>query len=205
MAMETEEDITVKETPEMDQDITVKETPEMDQDTMSIFDGPIPGASLTEELGSEIHERPPVYTDPDQAYEFLMTKIQSPDAFERIMISAKLDIPVELTVRAIVFSGWALGQYTHDIMLMLFPVIFDGVLDLLEEKNIDYIPLAERAEDDTLEEAMDELEKYENFKAGKDVDTEMVSEEIPEEEPKETSEEEPEMEIPDTGLMGRRE
>jgi hypothetical protein len=116
------------------------------------------------------------------------------------MISAKLDIPVELTVRAIVFSGWALGQYTHDIMLMLFPVVFDGVLDLLEEKGIDHIPLAERAEDDTLEEAMEELEKYENFKAGKDVDTEIASEEVSEE-PKE----EPELEIPDTGLMGRRE
>ena len=189
---------------EMEEDITVEETPEMDQDTMSMFDGPIPGSSLTEELGSEINERPPVYTDPDEAYEFVMNKIQSPDAFERIMISAKLDIPVELTVRAIVFSGWALGQYTHDIMLMLFPVVFDGVLDLLEEKGIDHIPLAERAEDDTLEEAMEELEKYEKFKAGKDVDTEMASEEVSEES-EEEPEEEPELEIPDTGLMGRRE
>ena len=189
---------------EMEEDITVEETPEMDQDTMSMFDGPIPGSSLTEELGSEINERPPVYTDPDEAYEFVMNKIQSPDAFERIMISAKLDIPVELTVRAIVFSGWALGQYTHDIMLLLFPVVFDGVLDLLEEKGIDHIPLAERAEDDTLEEAMEELEKYENFKAGKDVDTEMASEEVSEES-EEEPEEEPELEIPDTGLMGRRE
>ena len=189
---------------EMEEDITVEETPEIDQDTMSMFDGPIPGSSLTEELGSEINERPPVYTDPDEAYEFLMNKIQSPDAFERIMISAKLDIPVELTVRAIVFSGWALGQYTHDIMLMLFPVVFDGVLDLLEEKGIDHIPLAERAEDDTLEEAMEELEKYEKFKAGKDVDTEMASEEVSEES-EEEPEEEPELEIPDTGLMGRRE
>lgn len=189
---------------EMEEDITVEETPEMDQDTMSMFDGPIPGSSLTEELGSEINERPPVYTDPDEAYEFVMNKIQSPDAFERIMISAKLDIPVELTVRAIVFSGWALGQYTHDIMLMLFPVVFDGVLDLLEEKGIDHIPLAERAEDDTLEEAMEELEKYENFKAGKDVDTEIASEEVSEES-EEEPEEEPELEIPDTGLMGRRE
>ena len=145
-----------------------------------------------------------MYTDPDEAYEFVMNKIQSPDAFERIMISAKLDIPVELTVRAIVFSGWALGQYTHDIMLMLFPVVFDGVLDLLEEKGIDHIPLAERAEDDTLEEAMEELEKYEKFKAGKDVDTEMASEEVSEES-EEEPEEEPELEIPDTGLMGRRE
>ena len=189
---------------EMEEDITVEETPEMDQDTMSMFDGPIPGASLTTELGAEPHEKPPVYTDPDEAYEFLMNKIQSPEAFKRIMISAKLDIPVELTVRAVVFSGWALGQYTHDVMLLIFGPVFDGVLDLLEENDIPHIALAERAEDDTLEEAMQELEKYEKFKSGEDVDSEMISEEVSEE-PEEETEEEPEMEIPDTGLMGRRE
>ena len=189
---------------EMEEDITVEETPEMDQDTMSMFDGPIPGASLTTELGAELHEKPPVYTDPDEAYEFLMNKIQSPEAFKRIMISAKLDIPVELTVRAVVFSGWALGQYTHDVMLLIFGPVFDGVLDLLEENDIPHIALAERAEDDTLEEAMQELEKYEKFKSGEDVDSEMISEEVSEK-PEEETEEEPEMEIPDTGLMGRRE
>ena len=189
---------------EMEADITVEETPEMDQDTMSMFDGPIPGASLTTELGAEPHEKPPVYTDPDEAYEFLMNKVQSPEAFKRIMISAKLDIPVELTVRAVVFSGWALGQYTHDVMLLIFGPVFDGVLDLLEENDIPHIALAERAEDDTLEEAMQELEKYEKFKSGEDVDSEMISEEVSEE-PEEETEEEPEMEIPDTGLMGRRE
>tara|TARA_R100000664_G_scaffold61_3_gene167 strand:+ start:3609 stop:4187 length:579 start_codon:yes stop_codon:yes gene_type:complete len=189
---------------EMEEDITVEETPEMDQDTMSMFDGPIPGASLTTELGAEPHEKPPVYTDPDEAYEFLMNKIQSPEAFKRLMISAKLDIPVELTVRAVVFSGWALGQYTHDVMLLIFGPVFDGVLDLLEENDIPHIALAERAEDDTLEEAMQELEKYEKFKSGEDIDSEMVSEEVSEE-PEEKTEEEPEMEIPDTGLMGRRE
>jgi len=189
---------------EMEEDITVEETPEMDQDTMSMFDGPIPGASLTTELGAEPHEKPPVYTDPDEAYEFLMNKVQSPEAFKRIMISAKLDIPVELTVRAIVFSGWALGQYTHDVMLLIFGPVFDGVLDLLEENDIPHIALAERAEDDTLEEAMQELEKYEKFKSGEDIDSEMISEEVSEE-PEEETEEEPEMEIPDTGLMGRRE
>ena len=83
-------------------------------------------------------------------------------------------------------------------------MLYYNLLDLLEEKGIDHIPLAERAEDDTLEEAMEELEKYEKFKAGKDVDTEMASEEVSEES-EEEPEEEPELEIPDTGLMGRRE
>ena len=189
---------------EMEEDIAVEETPEMEEDTMSMFDGPIPGASLTEELGTEAHERPPVFTDPDEAYEFVMNKIQSPDAFERIMISAKLDIPVELTVRAIVFSGWALGQYTHEIMILIFGPVFDAVLDLLEEQDIEHIALAERAEDESLEEAMQELERYEEFKSDTSVDSEEAEEET-EAESEEELEEEPEVEVPNTGLMGRRE
>ena len=116
---------------EMEEDITVEETQEISQDTMSMFDGPTLRASLTTELGAEPHEKPPVYTDPDEAYEFLMNKIQSPEAFKRLMISAKLDIRVELTVRAVVFSVLSLGQYTHDVMLLIFGPVFDGVLDLL--------------------------------------------------------------------------
>jgi len=186
---------------EMEEDIAVEETPEMEEDTIGMFDGPIPGASLTEELGTEAHERPPVFTDPDEAYEFVMNKLQSPDAFERIMISAKLDIPVELTVRAVVFSGWALGQYTHEVMILIFGPVFDAVLDLLEEQNIKHIALAERSEDDSLEEAMEELERYEEFKSSTSVDSQEELEIESEEEP----EEEPEVEIPNTGLMGRRE
>ena len=186
---------------EMEEDIAVEETPEMEEDTIGMFDGPIPGASLTEELGTEAHERPPVFTDPDEAYEFVMNKLQSPDAFERIMISAKLDIPVELTVRAVVFSGWALGQYTHEVMILIFGPVFDAVLDLLEEQNIKHIALAERSEDDSLEEAMEELERYEEFKSSTSVDSQEELEIESQEEP----EEEPEVEIPNTGLMGRRE
>lgn len=198
MTMEMEEDISVEESPE------TEETPQVEENNMDMFDGPIPGSSLTEELGTEAHERPPVFTDPDEAYEFVMNKIQSPDAFERIMISAKLDIPVELTVRAIVFSGWALGQYTHEIMILIFGPVFDAVLDLLEEQDIEHIPLAERAEDESLEEAMQELERYEEFKSDINVDSE-EDEVEPEIEPEEESEEEPEVEVPNTGLMGRRE
>lgn len=198
MAMEMEEDISVEESPE------TEETPQVEENNMDMFDGPIPGASLTEELGTEAHERPPVFTDPDEAYEFVMNKIQSPDAFERIMISAKLDIPVELTVRAIVFSGWALGQYTHEIMILIFGPVFDAVLDLLDEQDIKYIALAERAEDEQLEEAMQELERYEEFKSDMSVDSEEAEVE-PEIEPEEEPEEESEVEVPNTGLMGRRE
>jgi len=133
-----------------------------------------------------------------------MNKIQSPDAFERIMISAKLDIPVELTVRAIVFSGWALGQYTHEIMILIFGPVFDAVLDLLEEQDIEHIALAERAEDESLEEAMQELERYEEFKSDTSVDSEEAEEET-EAESEEEPEVEPEVEVPNTGLMGRRE
>ena len=77
-------------------------------------------------------------------------------------------------------------------------------LDLLDEQDIKYIALAERAEDEQLEEAMQELERYEEFKSDTNVDSGEDKEE-PEIEPEEESEEEPEVEVPNTGLMGRRE
>ncbi|MGB1674112.1 MAG: ParA family protein, partial [Limisphaerales bacterium] len=45
---------------------------------MTMFDGPIPGASLTEELGSEPNERPPQYVVPDEALQYVKEQVSTP-------------------------------------------------------------------------------------------------------------------------------
>jgi hypothetical protein len=57
------------------------------------FNGPIPGASLTRELGSQPDERPPMYVDPTEAYDFLVDRIANPDVFKRIAVAAELGVP----------------------------------------------------------------------------------------------------------------
>ena len=196
MAMEMEQDVEVpQEEPTQEED--------MDQKMMTMFDGPIPGASLTEELGSEPNERPPQYVVPDEALQYVKEQVSTPEAFERILLAAELDIPIELVARAIVFSGWALGKYTHDVSMMIFGPVFGYMLDMLNEEGIEHIALADREEDPELEKAMLLLEEYQEFK-NKNSKEEPESEE--EEESEVVEEDEPEeSEVPETGLMGRRE
>ena len=132
----------------MEQDVEVpQEEPTqeegMDQEMMSMFDGPIPGASLTEELGSEPNERPPQYVVPDEALQYVKEQVSTPEAFERILLAAELDIPIELVARAIVFSGW-LWVNIHDVSMMIFGPVFGYMLDMLNEEGIEHIALADR-------------------------------------------------------------
>ena len=181
---------------EMEQDVTpVEDEMGMDESQQSMFDGPIPGSSRTGELGAETHERPPMIVDPADAFNYVMDRIESPKAYERIVIAAKMDIPVELVVRSIVFSGWATGVYTQDVMLLIFGPILDMTYTLLDRDGIDYVPLAKRAEDTRLSEAMEKLSEYEG----------MLEDPVEEEETEEAPVEEETEEVPETGLMGRRE
>jgi hypothetical protein len=170
---------------------------ETDDDSM-LMDGPIPGSSLTQELGSQPHERPPVYSDPAEAYKFIITGLTGEKAVERISLSAQLGIPAELIARSIVFSGWAQGYYSIDTMILIFGNVFELLLALLDKSGIEYEKLAPRKEDDRLEDAFKELERREKEMEVYDSKVEETSvdeEETPVEEE----------EVPTSGLMGRKE
>ena len=77
----------------------------MEDNDLVMFDAPIPGSSLTTELGSEPHERPAEIADPADAYEFIASGIIGEEAFERVAVAAEIGVPVELIARSIVFSA----------------------------------------------------------------------------------------------------
>jgi hypothetical protein len=170
---------------------------ETDDDSM-LMDGPIPGSSLTQELGSQPHERPPVYSDPAEAYKFIITGLTGEKAVERISLSAQLGIPAELIARSIVFSGWAQGYYSIDTMILIFGNVFELLLALLDKSGIEYEKLAPRKEDDRLEDAFKELERREKEMEVYDSKVEETS--VDEEESPVEEEE-----VPTSGLMGRKE
>tara|TARA_Y100001980_G_C14525930_1_gene301446 strand:- start:313 stop:918 length:606 start_codon:yes stop_codon:yes gene_type:complete len=201
MAMEMEQDVA----PEMEEETSLmeEEAPTEDLGPSPEFDGPIPGASLTGELGAEIHEKPPVFTEPSEAYRSVATRMQNEEAFKRIVVAARLSVPVDIIARSLVFSGWALGQYTSDVMLLIYGPIYQLMMKMLDYADVEYVPLSPDPEDDRLKEAMEELAELEELEGSpiKDTTDEII------EEPEEQTEEEPETEEPTEmgGLMGRRE
>lgn len=174
------------------------------------FDGPIPGASLTDELGSKPDEKPAVYADPVDAYEYLSDSLIDDEVFQRIAVASEIGVPVELTVRALLFAGWAEGKYSLDTMFYISVPILDLVLSLLEEGGVDHVPAAARKEDKSLEKAFKILkaqkEEINESLSDKDFeDDEMLDAEDIEEEEQEEIEEEDQDEVPSGGLMGRPE
>ena len=179
------------------------------------FNGPIPGASLTHELGSQPDERPPMYVDPTEAYEFLVDRIANPDVFKRIAVAAELGVPLELMIRPIVFSGWAEGYYTNDVMHLIVGPIFELTGKLLKKSGVDYIPLAPRKQDESYENLLDllykkreALEKSLDEPDDEDEQPEMMQEEVVSEPNDPVMDQEPaeeEVSAPSSGLMGRPE
>lgn len=162
------------------------------------FDGPIPGSALTGELGAEANERPPEFVDAEEAYADIASRINRPEAFIRLGLAAKQDIPVELIARSLLFSGWAMGKISHDVMLLILPDILELMSTMLDDAGIDHIVLANRKEDPRLREAIERVKEYESIIKPEEEDAEP-------EQTKEELEEEPEEDTaPVTGLMGNR-
>ena len=176
----------------------------MEDQLEEVFDGPIPGSSLTGEPGLEPNENPPEIVDAEEAYADIVDRISSSQSFIRLGLAAKQDIPVELIARSLLFSGWTMGKYSHDVMLLILPDIIEIMSVMLDDVGIDHIVYAKRKVDPRLLEALENVRK----------DEEGIQKEEEVEKPKEETEEEiedmdePEVEedvtTPTTGLMGNR-
>ena len=176
----------------------------MEENYNQDFNGPIPGASLTHELGSQPDEKPPMFSEPADAYEDLATRLVKEESFKRIAIAAELGVPMEIIARSLVFSGWAKGKYTIDTMYLIFGPVFELIMTMLDDSEIEYTALAKRKEDESLVKMMSILEKRKE-QIG-DIDSiKISSEESTLNEEEEKDEQEEEEDIPSGGLMGRPE
>lgn len=171
----------------------------MEDFNQGAFEGPIAGAALTHELGSQPDERPPVFADPEDAYEDMANRLLDEEAFHRIGVAAELGVPVDLIVRSLVFTGWAEGQYTVDTMYLIYGPLFELTMAMLDEDGVQYNAKAQRKEDEAFNSAIDLL----NEVRGDEEKDKTKLKEIEKEETEEPEEEE--AEIPRGGLMGRSE
>ena len=101
------------------------------------FDHPIPGQSLTDEPGKWAFEKPPEFTDVDDAVDYVVEQIsENPEAiekFEKLMITG---MPIESIVNTISFSGFSEGKWTPDIAELIKPPLSAFFVILAQEENI---------------------------------------------------------------------
>lgn len=161
------------------------------------FDAPIPGMSLTAELGGRPWQNKPKYSTVDETIDYYMERMSSEEFMVQLADILESGVPVTILANTIQMASVMDGIHTIDVGMLVLPMLMEMMMMIGDSAGIEY---DKGLEDPKKGEIRDSLfakliNKYE--KKVKSVDLDSVSEEVIEETNKE------EVKKP-SGLMARR-
>jgi len=145
-------------------------------------DGPIPGASFTEELGTAKWQKPPQITSPTEAFDYFIQILGKGENYEKVVFCMEEGLPIEGIADAIVNNMVAGGITTYDVALLMTPEVGRVLQAIGNKEEVDYILEIPRKIDTKFVEAKIKRLEEKN-KDTKEEEVEEVEEEV-EEEPK---------------------
>jgi hypothetical protein len=156
-----------------------------------LMDGPIPGQSLTTEIGARPWQQPAKFSTVEDTLEHYATKITDPKINDSLLDALEMGTSVASIAEIVVQSGAMEGIHTIDVSILVLPVIMELIAYVADEAEIDYnMGTEEPIEQDRIPEGKIAM-VMQNLKNKKP--------ELKEEEPIEMAEESP----PASGLMAR--
>lgn len=171
------------------------------------LDAPIPGMSMTAELGARPWQGPPQYTTVDEAIEYYLERMSSDEFNEQLIDVMEMGIPLTDLANTLQLGNVMEGVHTIDVGMLVMPVLIEMMMLIGDSADVDYDTGLEkkRRKDvtrDTLiakvsKELQQKLNKEKKDEPSKKLSIEDISDE-------ETMEEPQAEEVKPKGLMGRR-
>jgi len=160
------------------------------------FDAPIPGMSLTAELGARPWQSPSQYPTADEAIQYYMDRITSDAFMDQLIDVLEMGVSVADIANVMQVTSVMEGIHTVDVGVLVSPVIMEMIMFIAESANIEY----EKGIDT---QQSDKISKTKMAKILQELEQEIDSTD----EPKDTEEvtvKEPNKEDQPKGLMARR-
>jgi len=102
-----------------------------------MFNGPIPGESLTREPGNAPWEQPPQYPTVQEALAFYLDKLGEDDEMlEDTLFLLDQDFPLDLFVESLLLNGEMNGKHTFDTSFLIGPVLHEHILGLAKAAGV---------------------------------------------------------------------
>ena len=100
-----------------------KSPPKISTDTekksmLDRFDRPIPGQSMTSELGNAKYEQPPQYTELSEFMDFLFKRMNSPKIYRDIMRLLDAGVPVRSLTGPVLMQAQSEGKINMDLAML---------------------------------------------------------------------------------------
>ena len=103
-----------------------------------VFNGPIPGQSLTSEPKGLPFERPPEINDPLEALDMHIDNMSKPEAVEDAMFFLEMGLDLVTLVEGILRSAVMEGIHSVDVSLIIAPVLHEHIKNLAIAADIDF-------------------------------------------------------------------
>ena len=109
----------------------------VEPDTPS-FDRPIPGMSLTAELGNRPWQQPPQYSTVEEALQWYIPRLTNPEMLDQLLNVMESGIPLTTIADAMQTGGVMEGKHSLDVGILILPVLIETMAYLAEEAGIEY-------------------------------------------------------------------
>tara|TARA_R110000772_G_scaffold85761_4_gene180003 strand:+ start:922 stop:1431 length:510 start_codon:yes stop_codon:yes gene_type:complete len=161
-----------------------------------MFDAPIPGQSMTAELGSRPWQTPPKLTTVEQALDYYIPKLTSPEKLGTLLNLIEQGVPLVLIADTLQSLSIMEGIHTIDVGILVIPVLVETMIYLAEEADVKYTVGTEKVKDGKIDPTSVSLamQKYKKNKAEQSKVKQMIQEKVDEQIPA----------APVDGLMSRR-
>lgn len=103
-----------------------------------LFDAPIPGMSLTHELGARPWQNPPQYTTVDEAIEYYLTRMSTEEFNDQLIDIMEMGVPLTSLANTIQMSSVMDGKHSVDVGMLVMPVLIEMMMLIGDSAGIEY-------------------------------------------------------------------
>tara|TARA_R100000458_G_C8275871_1_gene251049 strand:+ start:2695 stop:3189 length:495 start_codon:yes stop_codon:yes gene_type:complete len=159
------------------------------------FDAPIPGMSMTAELGSRPWQSPPKLADVDSVIDYYIERMSTDEFTDQLVDIMEMGIPLTDVAHIMQLAHVMEGVHTIDVGILVSPVLVEMMMLIGDSEGIEYDSGVDKKEkttkvrDSLVTKTLRKLETELNMSSKEDINEE---------------EEEEIVDIPANGLMARR-
>lgn len=122
-------------------------------DTTPNFDAPIPGMSLTAELGSRPWQSAPMHSTVDDAIQYYMDRITSEDFMDQLIDVLEMGVAAVDIANTMQLSSVMEGIHTVDVGVLVSPIIVEMIMFIAESADIEYVSGLDNPNKDKISDA----------------------------------------------------
>ena len=111
------------------------------------FDAPIPGQSLTHEVGARPWQQPAQYPTVEGALEWYLSRFEQREATEEMLNVIEMGVPLTPIANSMQLAAVLEGIHSIDVGILITPILIEMMSYIAEQNDIEYKTGTEDEED----------------------------------------------------------